>query len=272
MALAHHAGAASAPSAQDVEIREIGLRDLRIALAQGWDDFMHKRGDLIFLGLIYPGAAVLAALIAVNASVLPLVVPIATGALLLGPAAASGFFELARRREQGLDSGWRHFFDAERGPARESLAALTAMVFCVFMLWLVAAWVVYLETMGAAAPASTGAFVHAMFSTRQGWEMVVIGNLVGVGFAILTLALTVVSFPMLVDGAASLRLALRTSLRVTAKNPVTFAVWGIIVVALVVLGSIPVFVGLGIVLPVLGYSTWHLYTRAVVRPHVSASR
>ena len=96
--------------------------------------------------------------------------------------------------------------------------------------------------------------------------MIIVGNLVGLGFAILTLAMTVVSFPMLVDQPVGLRVALRTSFRVTWKNPVTIMVWGLIVVALLVLGSIPVFVGLAVVLPVLGYATWHLYTRAVVRP------
>lgn len=95
--------------------------------------------------------------------------------------------------------------------------------------------------------------------------MIVIGNLVGLGFAGVVLAISVVSFPMLVDQPVGIGVAMRTSIRVARKNPVTVAVWGLIVVALLVLGSLPALVGLAVVFPVLGYATWHLYTRAVVR-------
>jgi uncharacterized membrane protein len=111
------------------------------------------------------------------------------------------------------------------------------------------------------------AFARAVVSTPAGWQMMIVGNLVGLGFAVLTLAMTVISFPMLIDRPVGLAVAIRTSVRVTAKNPVTVAIWGLSVVALLVLGSIPAFVGLGVVLPVLGYATWHLYDLAVVRPH-----
>ncbi|HTH28563.1 MAG TPA: hypothetical protein VL918_08860, partial [Sphingobium sp.] len=83
--------------------------------------------------------------------------------------------------------------------------------------------------------------------------------------AVLTLALSVVSFPMLVDRRVSWATAMRTSLRVTYENPITIAAWGLIVVGLLVLGALPALVGLAVVLPVLGYATWHLYTRAVER-------
>jgi uncharacterized membrane protein len=254
------------PATQDIEIRTIGLPDLRIALAQGWDDFLAKRGDLLFLGFIYPVAGLLAALLTSNASVVPLAVPVAAGAILLGPAAASGFYELARRKELGLDSSWRHFFDAQRGPTAESLVTLTAMVSLLFMAWIITASVITVVTIGIKPFDTAAAFVQAVFTTRQGWAMITVGNLIGLGFAILALAMSVVSFPMLVDWPVGVREAVRTSVRVTIKNPFTIVVWGAIVVALLILGSLPALVGLGVVLPVLGYATWHLYTRAVVRP------
>jgi uncharacterized membrane protein len=237
-----------------------------MALSQGWQDFLNKRGDLLFLGLIYPGVALLAALVATNTSVLPLAVPVAAGAILLGPAAASGFYELARRHELGLDSGWRHFLDAQRGQSADAMMTLTAMLGLLFLGWIVAAAAISFATIGVRPFDSAAAFLAAVFATRQGWEMMIVGNCVGLGFAILALAMSVVSFPMLVDCPVGVRVALRTSLRVTAKNPVTIGVWGLIVTALLVLGSLPALVGLGVVLPVLGYATWHLYTRAVIRP------
>jgi len=187
MAIAHHAGVA--PAIEDIQIRTIGLRDLRVALAQGWEDFLNKRGDLIILGFIYPVVALLAALLTSNASVLPLAIPLAAGAFLLGPAAAAGFYELARRKELGLDSSWRHFFDAQRGPTADSLVTLTAMFGLLFMVWIMTAGLITIATIGVTPFETAAAFAQAVFTTPRGWEMVIVGNLVGLGFAILALAM-----------------------------------------------------------------------------------
>ena len=138
----------------------------------------------------------------------------------------------------------------------------------LFALWICAAWLIYLVTLGSTEPnppRSVSVFLQSVFTTSRGWEMVIIGNLVGLGFAILTLTISVISFPMLVDRPVPLATAVRTSWRVTRANPVTIATWGLIVVGLLVLGSLPALVGLAVVLPVLGYATWHLYRHAVVR-------
>lgn len=266
MAIAHPAELAS--SRNDYEIRKIGLPDLKIALQQGWDDFQAKRGDLVFIGFIYPVVVLLAILMASQVSILPLLFPLIAGSLLFGPPLASGFYELARRREQGLDSRWRHFLDVVRGPAAPSLFDLTSITALLFLAWMSAAYLIYRATVGQLGPeavSSVGAFLGAVFGTAKGWQMIVIGNLVGLGFAIVTLAISVVSFPMIVDKRTNWGVALRTSVRVAWANPVTTAIWGLIVVALLILGAVPGLVGLAVVLPLLGYATWHLYTRAVVR-------
>lgn len=260
--------AAVVPETEAVSIRKIGLHDLRIALDQGWKDFLDLRGDLVFIGLIYPAVVVLAVIYAFQQSILPLIFPLVAGLILFGPAVAASFYELARRREQGLDTRWRHYLDVMRGPAAFSLFALTAMLLLLFMFWIISAWLIYVMTLGTAAPemaGSVGTFVQAVLTTPVGWQMIVIGNLVGLVFAMLALALAVVSFPMVIDKPVGAGVAMRTSFRVARKNPVTVAVWGLIVVAMLIIGSLPAFIGLAVVLPVLGYATWHLYTRAVVR-------
>jgi len=263
MAIAQQAG--MVPAGEEIRIRKIGLHDLRVVLAQGWEDFLAKRGDLVFVGFIYPVAIALAGFYALHASVLPLLFPLVAGAILLGPAAACGFYELARRRELGLDSRWRHFLDVERSQAGLSLLALTGVMAFLFAMWIVAAWYIYAVTLGPEAPQSVGSFLREVFSTSEGWTMIIVGNLVGLCFAILALAISVVSFPMLVDRPVGWKRAMMTSFRVAYENPFTIAVWGLIVVGLLVLGSLPALVGLAVVLPVLGYATWHLYTRAVER-------
>jgi len=263
MAITHPDKLSSA--SDELAVRKIDLHDLRMALAQGWADFLAKRGDLVLIGLIYPLVAALAAIYALSASVLPLLFPLAAGLILLGPAVASGFYELARRRELGMDARWRHFFDVVRSPAAPSLLTLAGVLAFLFVLWIAAAWAIFSVTMGPQAPTSVTTFLREVLTTREGWTMIVVGNLVGLGFAILTLAMSIISFPMLVDKPVGWDVAVRTSLRLARQNPVTVAIWGLIVVGLLVLGALPALLGLAVILPVLGYATWHLYTRAVVR-------
>lgn len=252
---------------EEVFIREISLHDIRISLSQGWEDFLSKRGDLVFIGFIYPIVVILAALLVSRASILPLIFPLVAGSVLLGPAVATGFYEMARRRENGLDTRWRHFFDVMHGPAAFQLIGLTAIVFLLFALWLSVAWAIYSATIGTGTMQVTtvSEFFGAVLGTSAGWQLIVAGNLVGLCFAAAVLAISVVSFPMLVDRPVGLGVAMRTSVRVARKSPFTVAVWGLLVVGLLVLGALPALVGLAVVFPVLGYATWHLYTRAVVR-------
>src|SRR3546814_1350721 len=119
------------------------------------------------------------------------------------------------------------------------------------------AWVIF--------PNSFAAFFNELFTTPAGWAMIIVGNLVGLAFALVVLAISVVSFPMVVDGRAEAYEAVRTSVRVTMRNPGTVLLWGMIVALLLFIGCALAFVGLAVVLPVLGYATWHLYTRAVER-------
>jgi uncharacterized membrane protein len=100
--------------------------------------------------------------------------------------------------------------------------------------------------------------------------LIVVGTGVGFLFAVLVLTISAISFPLLLDRDVGAAVAVLTSIRVVAKNPLTMALWGFIVAALLVLGSIPFFLGLTVVMPVLGHATWHLYRRAVepdTNPH-----
>jgi len=247
----------------DARIRKIRVRDLFGVLAEGWDDFADKRGDILFIGVIYPAVGLIAAAAALNQNLLPFVFPLAAGLTLLGPAVASGFYELARRRECGDDPTWRHFLDVIRSDSIVSILALTIVLLAIFGLWISSAWSIYASTLGPEPPASIGQFLAELFGTEQGWRLIIIGNLVGFLFAALVLAISVVSFPMLVDRHVSAISAVEASVRATLRNPLPIAVWGLIVATLLVLGSIPFFVGLAVVLPLLGYSTWHLYRRLV---------
>jgi len=107
-------------------------------------------------------------------------------------------------------------------------------------------------------------FLRDVLGTTAGWALIAVGVGVGFLFAVLVLAISVVAFPLLLDRNVGIDTAVWTSVRVVAMNPGVIAVWGAIVVALLVIGSLPALVGLAVVMPVLGHATWHLYRRAVV--------
>ena len=246
-------------------IRKITSDDLSWALSEGWKDFKDKRGDLVFIGVLYPLVCLIAVVFTFNDRLLPLLFPLVAGLSIAGPAVASGFYELARRREEGRDSSWRHFLDPLNGRSRAPLATLTAGLAVLFIAWLAVAYAIYTAVFGSNAPVGISDFLGRLFTTSEGWTLIIVGNLAGALFAVATLVFAVVSFPMVVDKPVDAGLAVRTSLAAARENPKEVFGWGVRVAGLLMLGLLPAAIGLAVILPWLGYSTWHLYTRLVVR-------
>ena len=244
-------------------IRRIGVADVRAALAAGVDDFLATPTQLVFLCILYPIVGFVAARAAFGTELLPLLFPLIAGISLLGPVLAVGVYELSRRREQALPTSWLNVFDVLRSPAILSIALVGVVLLAVFTAWIGAAKLVYLLTIGPMAPASAGAFAATLLDTAGGWHLMLLGNLVGLMFAIVVLMLTVVSVPMLLDRNCSPLVAMQTSVRAVLANPGPLALWGLIVAAALLLGCIPVFIGLAVAMPVLGHATWHLYRRLI---------
>ncbi len=244
-------------------VRRLDAQDLRDALAMGWRDFLASPTQLLFLGVIYPLVGLIAGRAAYGGDLLPLFYPLVAGLAFVGPLAAVGLYELSRRREHGLPVSWVNMLDVFKSRAIWSIAALGLMMLTLFVLWLGAAQLIYDLTLGMLQPASAGEFVRLLFATPEGWQMIVLGNAVGLAFGVLTLALSVVSFPMMLDREVDWIIAMQTSIRVTMANRGMMLLWGMIVVAMLIIGCLPAFVGLAVVMPVLGHATWHLYRRAV---------
>jgi uncharacterized membrane protein len=267
MAQAHLVMGAAQPEAQP-KVRSIGLSDLRDALAQGLDDFLAMPSHAVFLCLIYPVVGFALARMVLGYNVLPLLFPLAAGFALIGPVAALGLYEMSRRREMGLDVSWRHALDVFRSPSLGAILVLGLMLVAIFLTWIAVAQAIYVANFGYAPAASMPDFISQVLTTPAGWALIVVGNGVGFLFAVLVLTLTVVSFPLLLDRDVGVATAVLTSVRAVLANPFALAVWGLIVAALLVLGSIPAFFGLAVVMPVLGHATWHLY-RKVVEPDLT---
>jgi uncharacterized membrane protein len=245
------------------EVRRISVSDLKDALTKGVSDFATYRTDVIFVCFIYPLAGLILARFTLDRGMLPLLFPLVSGFALIGPFAAAGLYEMSRRREQGKPVSWIDAFGVFGSSSIAAIIKLGLLLTGIFLLWLVAAMVIYRLTLGPAMPTSVSSFMSDVFTTTAGWTLFGVGIGVGFLFALVVLAISVVSFPLLLDRRVHISTAVRTSLRAIILNPLPMLAWGLIVTLSLVLGAIPVLVGLIVVMPVLGHATWHLYRKVV---------
>jgi uncharacterized membrane protein len=246
-------------------IRTIGLSDLHDALRLGWDDFKAVPSHAIILCVIYPVLGLVLARAAFGYAVVPLLFPLAAGFALVGPFAALGLYELSRRREAGQEATAWDALEVLRSPSFGAMLGLGTLLLALFVTWVATAQAIYVAVFGYQGASGLTDFATRVLTTSQGWWLIVVGCGVGFLFALVALCLSVVSFPLMLDRHAGAGEAMVTSLRVVAKNPIPMAAWGLIVAALLVVGSLPLFLGLAVVIPLLGHATWHLY-RKVVAP------
>jgi len=259
------AGASEAPA--HPVVRKITPADLKEALAKGFDDFWAMPSHLVFLGLIYPILGVCLAALTFSNNALPLLYPLASGFALVGPFAGIGLYEISRRRELGLSTSWQDAFDVLKSPSIPSIIALGVVLLVIFLVWLTTARLLYQSIFGYAVPTSLAGLINQVLTTSEGMRLIAMGNILGFVFAVAVLSISVISFPLLLDRDVGVAVAVYTSVKAVVMNPFTMALWGLIVAAALLVGSIPLFVGLAIVMPVLGHATWHLYRRVVEPPH-----
>ena len=248
-----------------IEIRTIGLSALHRALQLGWEDFKAVPSHAIILCLIYPVLGLVLARTVMGYSVLPLLFPLAAGFALLGPFAALGLYELSRRRENGEQASAWDAMQVFRSPSFGGMLGLGVLLLALFVTWITTAQAIYVAAFGNESAAEIPDFAQRVLTTPQGWWLIVVGCGTGFLFALVALCISVVSFPIMLDRHATAGEAMVTSLRAVARNPVPMAAWGLIVAALLVVGSLPFFLGLAVVIPLLGHATWHLYREVIVK-------
>lgn len=263
--MAHQETIGAAIAARSLpRVRTITPRDLVDVLAKGFDDFWAMPTHVIFLSLIYPIVGIFVARLAFGYDVLPLLYPLAAGFALIGPFAAIPIYELSRRRERGLEASWRHAFDLLQADSFRAILAVGLMLLAIFGVWIAVAQAIYIAHFGYGSPESIEAFLRDVFTTETGRSMILIGNGVGFLFALVCFSISVVAFPLLIDRNIGPIAAVATSVEAVLRNPLTMALWGLFVAEILLIASLPLFIGLAVAIPVLGHATWHLYRKVVV--------
>jgi uncharacterized membrane protein len=244
-------------------VRRINFGDLRDAISKGVSDFSAQASHIVFLCLIYPAIGVCLAYWASGKSLIPLLYPLMSGFALMGPFVALGLYEVSRRREQGLNSSWKHAFSVVRNPASGNILLLGAFLAVLFIFWIASAQVIYSTLFGRDVPDSYLAFYKEVLSSHRGWQLIVVGNIIGFAFALIVFCISVISFPLMLDRNVNVPDAMATSFQAVVKNPIVLATWGLIIAGGLVVGFLTAFVGLAVIMPILGHATWHLYRRLV---------
>lgn len=240
--------------------RDLRIADLRAALAAGWQDFKAWPAFGMFFAAIYVVAGIGLSSALFSSGGLGWLVPATAGFPLLAPFAAVGLYEVSRRREAGLPMRWGSILGALRGHGDEQILSMGVIVFVAFAFWLMVAHGIVAVFMAGAAPGLEGL---AVLRTEAGIIMLLIGSAVGALMALAFYAITVISLPMLVDREVDFITAIIVSLATVRSNSFVMLAWaGFIAVALFI-SMLPAFLGLFVVLPVLGHATWHLYRRVV---------
>lgn len=248
------------------QVRRVSRHDIVEAVAAGLRDFRAEPLYGLFFGGIYAagGLLMVACLSLIEATYL--VYPLAAGFVMLGPFVASGLYEVSRRREAGEPLSFPIVIGAVWAQRQKELGWMAFVAIFFFMIWLYQVRLLIALFLGLRSFATMAEFVTVVFSTPEGLAFLAVGHVIGAVLSLVAFMLTVVSFPLLVDRDVDFVTAIITSVRSVTKSPAPMLGWGVCVVLLLIAGAIPLFLGLLVVLPVLGHATWHLYRRAVAPP------
>jgi uncharacterized membrane protein len=233
-----------AASPWPIDIRKVGLNELMPALKEGLDDLRDLRTDQITIAVLFPLAGLAVAGVVADRALLPFLFPAASGFALIGPLATLWYAALSRGRELYGEDAASHPLHLFFGPRGRSLRILGGVAILLFLLWNAAAGIIYELTLGRSSEKTSAFFLTRVLTTSAGWEMIVIGCGVGVIFALVTVAIGCVSFPLALDKPVTAMEAIRVSLDAMARNPLFMLGWGAVIVVGLVIGAIPGLLGL----------------------------
>ena len=244
------------------EVLRVVPADLRSALARGWQDF--RRAPLAGMGfaLIYVLCGWLITYAVTSAGQIWWTLPAAAGFPILGPFIACGFYEISRRLEQGQPLTAREVLGVIFRQKDRQIPSIAAIVVVFFLFWNFLAHMIFALFLGTSSMTNVSSSLQ-VFLTPQGLAMLATGTLVGAVLAGLLFSLMVVSLPLLLDRDVDFVTAILTSVDVVLASPVVMLGWAALIAVALFVAMLPGFLGLLVVLPVLGHASWHLYRAAI---------
>ena len=250
-------------------IRSITVDDITASLREGAEDFRAMPAVGMAIGLFYAIGGMLIVALAVRYDMIVLAFPMLAGFALVGPFAAMGLYEASRRRDMGQKVGIGDIFSIRRATTTANIFFLGFILLFALFVWTRIALLLYALFFGLQG-LSFGNLITAIFTTVDGFTFFLVGNLVGAAFAFIVFSITVVSFPYMLEKDVDPVTAVALSVSAVAKNTLPLAGWALFVAVALAASWAPFFLGLIVVLPVLGHATWRLYKRMIVHPENAA--
>lgn len=260
----HTENIAAAAVRPDPVVRPVTVRDIAEALAQGLRDFQKAPLYGLFFGGVYAVGGNLIILCAWWLGVSYLAYPLAAGFALLGPFVAVGLYEVSRRIETGTPLSFSGVLGVIFAQGKREMGWMAFVTLFIFVIWMYQVRLLLALFLGLRSFASLQEFVFVVATTPEGHLFLLIGNLIGAALALLLFSISVVSFPLLLDRDLDFVTAMITSVRTVVASPGPMIGWALTITVLSLLAMLPAFLGLLVIMPVLGHTTWRLYRRIVV--------
>jgi uncharacterized membrane protein len=247
---------------QDPVVLRIGAADVIEALGKGLRDFQAMPFYGLAIGALYAAGGNLIVLCATYLGMSYLTYPLAAGFALIGPFAAIALYDISRRREAGAPIKLGDIYATLC--SRTEIGWMAFVSLFIFLMWMYQVRFLMALLLGLHASfASVRELLNVVLTTNEGLLFLAVGNLDGAVLSLILFSLTVVSFPLLLERDVDFVTAMITSVRAVVTSPVSMIGWAAMIVVLLILSTLPFFLGLMITLPVLGHATWHLYRRVV---------
>ena len=245
------------------EIAELDFADLKVALVRGVTDFRKAPTCGITFSAMFVALGIVLYLQMVVWQSDWSIVPIAAGFPLVGPFVAVGLYEISRMLEKGKPVSWSIILRAIYHERNRQIPSMAFVVLFIFLIWVYMAHLVFALSFGLKPLTNVMTSTDILF-TKEGIMMLVMGTGVGAFLSFILFSITVVGIPLVVDREIDVVSAMITSFSLVLNNMAVMLTWGLIVGFLLALAMIPMFLGLIVVLPILGHATWHLYRLAIL--------
>lgn len=243
-------------------INHVGFGDLATVLTLGWRDFTRAPLYGLFFAAVYVAGGWLIWWALTTKGQLWWTLVASAGFPILAPFLACGLYEVSRRLEAGERLDWPGVLGVVVRQKDRQIPSMAVVIVVFFLFWNFLGHMIFALFMGLQVMTDVSSS-FAVYLTPNGLMMLAVGSAVGAVFATVLFSITVVSLPLLLDREIDFVTAMITSFGTVQANPVVMLAWGAIIAGLVFVAMIPAFLGLFIVLPVLGHATWHLYRRAL---------